>query len=77
MISETDYAYVAGLFDGEGSLVIAKHFAKTNHCGKRGWVWELRMTIGMSDKEGLDFIMKKFGKKGSERQKDQKGQCII
>lgn len=63
MINKIDYAYIAGLFDGEGSFVVAKHFSKTKHCGKRGWVWELRMTIGMSEKEGLEFVMEKMDKK--------------
>ena len=62
-ILNTDLAYIAGLFDGEGSFVIGKHFCKTKHNGKRGWVWEFRMVIGMSDKDGLNFIKNKFNKK--------------
>ena len=62
-VTKYDLAYAAGLFDGEGSYIIAKHFAKTKHCGKRGWVWELRMAIGMSDIQGLEFLRKKFHKR--------------
>jgi len=62
-ISKIDYAYVAGLLDADGSYVVAKHRCKTNHNAKRGWVWELRVTIGMAEKAGLNFMMEKFGKK--------------
>lgn len=62
-IKETEYAYMAGLFDGEGSFVIGKHFAKNGHSGRRGFVWELRMTIGMSEKAGLNLIKRIFNKK--------------
>ncbi|MBI2676779.1 MAG: LAGLIDADG family homing endonuclease [Candidatus Yanofskybacteria bacterium] len=71
-LTDTDYAYIAGLLDGEGSFVVAKHFAKTKHCGKRGWVWELRISVGMSDKEGLEFIMQKFDKKRLREAKGSK-----
>ncbi len=62
-ISNEELAYMAGLFDGEGSFVVAKHFAKNGHAGKRGFVWELRMTIGMADKEGLNLIKRVMNKK--------------
>ncbi len=62
-ITQEDYAYIAGLWDADGSYTISKHFAKTKHCGKRGWVWELRMVIGMAERQGLNFVKDKFGKK--------------
>ena len=63
-MTETDAAYIAGLIDGEGSLVLAKSRCKDKtHMGKRGFVWEPRISIGMTDTEGLDFIKKICGKK--------------
>jgi hypothetical protein len=62
-LTNEDYAYFAGLMDGEGSFMIGKHFSKTSHCGKRGWIWELKASIGMSDKQALNWILRKFNKK--------------
>ena len=62
-LSETDLAYMAGLLDGEGSYIVAKHFNKPKHCGRRGFVWELRITIGMTELGGLNFMKDKLRKK--------------
>ena len=61
MIPETDRAYIAGLFDGEGSI----HFKrgpekKKKHKGKPGYRWSnslrLSMEITMTDKSVLLWV---------------------
>ena len=62
-LQELDAAYIAGLLDREGSFQVGKHRNKTKHCSRRGFNWELRIGIGMTDRGGLDFLAEKFNKK--------------
>ena len=61
MLGETDIAYIAGLFDGEGSI----HFKrapekKKKHRGKPGYRWSnslrLSMEITMTDQSVLMWV---------------------
>ena len=47
MTSNSDIAYIAGLFDGEGSVDYAKR--------KKGW--DILMRIQMTDEDVLDTIL--------------------
>ena len=62
-LSDTDAAYIAGILDGEGSFIIGKHRSKTKHCSTRGFNWELRITVGMTETPALDFIKEIYQKK--------------
>lgn len=57
-ISETNLAYFAGFFDGEGSVGIAKHKGKTT---KRGFCFELIIQIGNSDEKVIHDFKDAFG----------------
>ena len=66
MLGETDIAYIAGLFDGEGSI----HFKrapekKKKHRGKPGYRWSnslrLSMEITMTDQSVLMWVHEILG----------------
>ena len=77
MIPDTDKAYIAGLFDGEGSI----HFKrapekKKKHRGKPGYRWSnslrLSMEITMTDKSVLMWVHEVLGV-GTLTDKPRKG----
>ncbi len=63
-LKSVEAAYCTGLIDGEGSIVLAKCSCKDKkYMGKRGFVWEPRISIGMADTEGLEFLKQLWNKK--------------
>jgi len=63
MISDTDKAYIAGLFDGEGSIYY-KRLKQTRHNrpGKPVHnVWNIRMEIAMTDYSVLVWLYEVLG----------------
>ena len=56
MISETDAAYIAGLFDGEGSVSYKQYMRKKPHNKKAYPIWQIRMEISMTDKSVLNWL---------------------
>ena len=56
MISETDAAYIAGLFDGEGSVSYKQYMRKKPHTKKAYPIWQIRMEISMTDKSVLNWL---------------------
>lgn len=46
-------AYIAGLFDGEGSVVV--------HSNRRGTSHQLRVSFGMCDPEPIEFLKENYG----------------
>jgi hypothetical protein len=56
MISETDAAYIAGLFDGEGSISYKQYMRKKPHNKKAYPIWQIRMEISMTDKSVLTWL---------------------
>lgn len=55
MSIETDYAYAAGIIDGEGAIAVArkKHF--------HGFSYSLSVVVMMTDEEILMWLQNKFG----------------
>ena len=49
MVSETDIAYIAGLFDGEGHIQYKQSMRKRPHNTKAYPTWSLRMEMAMTD----------------------------
>ena len=77
MIPDTDKAYIAGLFDGEGSI----HFKrgpekKKKHKGRPGYRWSnslrLSMEITMTDRSVLIWVHEVLGV-GTLTDKPRKG----
>ena len=56
MISETDAAYIAGLFDGEGSISYKQYMRKKPHNKKAYPIWQIRMEVSMTDKSVLTWL---------------------
>ena len=80
MLGETDIAYIAGLFDGEGSI----HFKrapekKKKHRGKPGYRWSnslrLSMEITMTDQSVLMWVHEILGC-GTLTKKPRKGKRV-
>ena len=64
MINETDIAYIAGLFDGEGNINIAKRREKKKR--RDGTVyetncWRISMEIAMTDQSVLIWLHEVLG----------------
>ena len=49
MISEADAAYIAGLFDGEGSIQYKQYDRQRKNNKKPYPTWSIRMEISMTD----------------------------
>jgi len=73
MISETDIAYIAGLFDGEGSIDFKKRKEKkrngTYDC------WRISMEISMTDESVLRWVHEVLGC-GTLTDKPRKGKRV-
>jgi len=77
MIGEVDIAYIAGLFDGEGSIQIRRAMEKKKkHKGKPGYrmsnSMRINMEITMTDKSVLVWVHEVLGV-GTLRPKTVKG----
>ena len=49
MISDPDKAYIAGRFDGEGSVSYKQYMRKRAHNKKAYPTWQIRLEIAMTD----------------------------
>ena len=77
MVPETDRAYIAGLFDGEGSIHFKRGIEKKKrHKGKPGYrlsnSMRISMEITMTDKSVLMWVHEVLGV-GTLRKKPRKG----
>tara|TARA_R100001015_G_C4631314_1_gene193727 strand:- start:2718 stop:3134 length:417 start_codon:yes stop_codon:yes gene_type:complete len=61
MINNLNMAYVAGLFDGEGSIQYKQYMRKRKHNIKPYPTWSIRMEIAMTEKAPLVFVMETLG----------------
>ena len=76
MIPETDRAYIAGLFDGEGSIYYVKRKEKKKkHKGpgyRETYCWRISMEITMTDPSVLHYVHEVLGV-GTFNHKPRKG----
>ena len=61
MIHETDRAYIAGLFDGEGCVSYKQYNRKRAHNKKAYPTWQIRLEIAMTDKSVLVWLNEILG----------------
>ena len=61
MVSETDIAYIAGLFDGEGCITYKQYMRKRKHQKKAYPTWSIRMEIAMTDHSVLKWVHEVLG----------------
>ena len=56
-MKQSDLAYIAGLFDGEGSIQVQKYQASKN----KRWYWRLVARIANTDIRCLEFVRDTLG----------------
>ena len=56
VVRESDIIYIAGLFDGEGSIQYKQYMRKKPHNKKPYPNWSIRMEIAMTDKEVIQWV---------------------
>jgi len=61
MINESDLAYIAGLFDGEGSISYKQYMRKRANNKKAYPTWQIRMEIAMTDQSVLMWVCEVLG----------------
>ena len=52
-MTETEAAYIAGLFDGEGCISYKQYMRKRSHNKKAYPTWQIRLEMSMTDKSVL------------------------
>ena len=72
MMTETDVAYIAGLFDGEGCITYKQYMRKRKHQKKAYPTWSIRMEMAMTDESVLRWVHEVLGV-GTLRPKTVKG----
>ena len=60
-MSDTNIAYIAGLFDGEGCVSYKQYMRKRPHNKKAYPTWSIRMEIAMTDKSILKRVHEVLG----------------
>ena len=61
MISDTDKAYIAGLFDGEGSVSYKQYMRKRKGKPKAYPTWQIRLEVAMTDQSLLQWLNEVLG----------------
>ena len=56
MVSESSIAYLAGLFDGEGSVMYKQYIEKRKNRPNPMKCWRIRLDVAMTDKETIKYI---------------------
>ena len=75
MVSETDIAYIAGLFDGEGHIQYKQYMRKRSHNKKAYPTWSIRMEMAMTDESVLRWVHEILGV-GTLNKKPRKGRRV-
>jgi len=60
-MNNTDVAYIAGLFDGEGCVSYKQYMRKRPHNKKAYPTWQIRLEIAMTDKSILIWVNEMLG----------------
>ena len=60
-MNDTDVAYIAGLFDGEGCVSYKQYMRKRPHNKKAYPTWQIRLEIAMTDKSILVWVNEMLG----------------
>ena len=61
MISDTDKAYIAGLFDGEGSVSYKQYMRQRKGKSKAYPTWQIRLEVAMTDESLLVWLHEVLG----------------
>ena len=55
-MSNTTSSYLAGLFDGEGSITYKNSLRKKTEMRKAYYTWDVRMEVSMTDEDVIRYI---------------------
>ena len=61
VVRESDIIYIAGLFDGEGSIQYKQYMRKRKHNPKAYPTWSIRIEIAMTDQSVLIWLNEILG----------------
>tara|TARA_R110000787_G_scaffold122329_1_gene233248 strand:- start:726 stop:1085 length:360 start_codon:yes stop_codon:yes gene_type:complete len=56
-MGDTTISYLAGLFDGEGSITYKRYLRKKKGTGKSYYMWAVRMEVSMTDEDVIRYIL--------------------
>ena len=71
-MKDVNIAYIAGLFDGEGSITYKQYMRKRSHNKKAYPTWSIRMEMSMTDESVLRWVHEVLGV-GTVNKKPRKG----
>jgi len=60
-VKETQLAYIAGLFDGEGCVSYKQYMRQRPHNKKPYPTWQIRLEVSMTNKSILEYICSVLG----------------
>ena len=60
-MKDTNIAYIAGLFDGEGCVSYKQYMRKRSHNKKAYPTWQIRLEMAMTDKSILIWVCEVLG----------------
>ena len=60
-MKDTDIAYIAGLFDGEGCVSYKQYMRKRSHNKKAYPTWQIRLEMAMTDRSILIWVCEVLG----------------
>ena len=58
LVTELDRAYLAGLFDGEGTVMYKKYWEYKRNKNKKYKCWRISMEVAMTDKPTIAHLLK-------------------
>jgi len=61
MLTEIDKAYIAGLFDGEGTILIKQYWEKRKGKPRAYKIWRINMEISMTDETVVKWVHEVLG----------------
>ena len=73
MVSETDIAYLAGLFDGEGNIQYKQYMRQRRNNEKPYPTWSIRMEVSMTDESTVRYLHEVLGVGTVNKRKNGRG----
>ena len=61
MLNDVDAAYIAGLFDGEGSITYKQYMRKRKDQNKAYPTWSIQMEISMTERSIMIWLLEVLG----------------
>ena len=60
-MTETEKAYIAGLFDGEGTIDYTRRWEKKQNAKKKYKFWRISCTVSMTDRPMIEWLHETLG----------------